>query len=107
MRTLAVKARKKAAEVAKEGAYREQLRHPIEEDLAVFSAYWDRGVTCSPGAISAKLAELAPQIRQVWVVRRGDVPLVPAGHRLRGARLAPLLERDGARQVPGQQRQLP
>ncbi|MFE4723949.1 glycosyltransferase family 2 protein, partial [Streptomyces sp. NPDC056728] len=41
VRTLAAKARKKAAEVAKEGAYREQLRHPIEEDLAVFSAYWD------------------------------------------------------------------
>lgn len=79
VRTLAAKARKKAAEVAKEGAYREQLRHPIEEDLAVFSAYWDRGVTCNPGAISAKLAELAPQIRQVWVVRRDDVPLVPAG----------------------------
>jgi CDP-glycerol glycerophosphotransferase len=79
VRTLAAKAKKKAAEVAKEGAYREQLRHPIEEDLAVFSAYWDRGVTCNPGAISAKLGELAPQIRQVWVVRRDDVPLVPAG----------------------------
>ncbi|MFF1688345.1 MULTISPECIES: CDP-glycerol glycerophosphotransferase family protein [unclassified Streptomyces] len=78
-RTLVARARKKAAEVAKERAYREQLRHPIEEDLAVFSAYWDRGVTCNPGAISAKLGELAPQIRQVWVVRRDDVPLVPAG----------------------------
>ncbi|MGW5861398.1 bifunctional glycosyltransferase/CDP-glycerol:glycerophosphate glycerophosphotransferase [Streptomyces sp. NPDC055239] len=79
VRTFTVKAKKKAAEAAKEGMYREQLRHPVEEDLAVFSAYWDRGVTCSPGAISAKLVELAPQVRQVWVVRRDDVPLVPAG----------------------------
>ncbi|MFD0068119.1 CDP-glycerol glycerophosphotransferase family protein [Streptomyces sp. NPDC056690] len=87
-RTLVAKARKKAAEVAKERAYREQLRHPIEEDLAVFSAYWSRGVTCNPGAISAKLRELAPQIRQVWVVRRDDVPLVPAGidYVVRGSR---------------------
>ncbi len=79
LRTLAVAAKKKASDVAKEGAYREQLRHPVEEDLAVFSAYWDRGVTCSPGAISAKLAELAPHIRQVWLIRRSDEPLVPAG----------------------------
>ncbi len=79
VRTLAVKAKRKAADLARESAYREQLRHPLEEDLAVFSAYWDRGVACSPGAISAKLAELAPDIRQVWVVRRADVPLMPAG----------------------------
>jgi CDP-glycerol glycerophosphotransferase len=79
VRTLAVRAKRKAGEVAREGAYREQLRHPVEPDLAVFSAYWDRGVSCSPGAISAKLAELAPEIRQVWVVRRADVPLMPAG----------------------------
>ncbi|AEW96596.1 MULTISPECIES: bifunctional glycosyltransferase/CDP-glycerol:glycerophosphate glycerophosphotransferase [Streptomycetaceae] len=79
VRSLAVKAKKKAGQYATESAYREQLRHPIEEDLAVFSAYWDRGVTCSPAAISAQLAELAPGIRQVWVVRRAGVPLVPAG----------------------------
>ena len=79
VRSLTLKAKRKAGQMAKESAYREQLRHPVEEDLAVFSAYWDRGVTCSPGAISAKLAELAPQIRQVWVVRRADVPLMPPG----------------------------
>ncbi|MDI5968325.1 bifunctional glycosyltransferase family 2 protein/CDP-glycerol:glycerophosphate glycerophosphotransferase [Streptomyces sp. SL13] len=79
VRGLAVKAKRKAAAVVKDGVYREQLRHPVEEDLAVFSAYWDRGVACSPGAISAKLAELAPHIRQVWVVRGRDVPLLPPG----------------------------
>jgi CDP-glycerol glycerophosphotransferase len=79
VRTIAVKAKRSLAGRAMESAYREQLRHPIEEDLAVFSAYWDRGVTCSPAAISAKLAELAPHIRQVWVVRESNVPLIPAG----------------------------
>lgn len=77
--SLAASAKQKAAEVAKEGIYREQMRHPVEEDLAVFSAYWDRGVACSPGAISAKLAEIAPHIRQVWLVRRADEPLMPPG----------------------------
>ncbi len=79
VRSLAVKAKRRAAQAVRDGAYREQLRHPVEPDLAVFSAYWDRGIACSPGAISARLAELAPDIRQVWVVRRGDVPLVPPG----------------------------
>ncbi|PWI44173.1 bifunctional glycosyltransferase family 2 protein/CDP-glycerol:glycerophosphate glycerophosphotransferase [Streptomyces sp. ICBB 8177] len=79
VRTLAVRTKKALAEKVKAGEYHEQLRHPIEEDLAVFSAYWDRGVACSPGAISAKLAELAPHIRQVWVTRRANVPLLPPG----------------------------
>ncbi len=79
VRTLAVKAKRTLSEKAMEGVYREQMRHPIEEDLAVFSAYWDRGVACSPAAISAKLAELAPRVRQVWSVRKADVPLMPAG----------------------------
>ena len=79
LHSIASRIRRKAAGTAMEGYYREQCRHPVEEDLAVFSAYWDRGVTGSPGAISAKLAELAPDVRQVWVARRGAVPLLPPG----------------------------
>ncbi len=79
VRGLAVRTRRRAADLVKDGFYREQLRHPVEEDLAVFSAYWDRGIACSPGAISARLAELAPGVRQVWVVRKRDVPLLPPG----------------------------
>jgi CDP-glycerol glycerophosphotransferase len=79
VRGFAVKAKYKAAEVTTERMYREQLRRPLDEELVVFSAYWDRGVACSPAAIAAKLAELAPTIRQVWVVRRQNVPLLPPG----------------------------
>ncbi|MFE5028797.1 CDP-glycerol:glycerophosphate glycerophosphotransferase [Streptomyces sp. NPDC056656] len=59
--------------------YRRELRRPVDPDLAVFSAYWDRGVACNPGAIAAKLAELAPRVHQVWVVRAADAPLLPPG----------------------------
>ncbi|MFG2519017.1 CDP-glycerol glycerophosphotransferase family protein [Streptomyces sp. NPDC048527] len=59
--------------------YQRELRRPVDPDLAVFSSYWDRGVSCNPAAIAAKLAELAPRIHQVWVVRSADVPLLPPG----------------------------
>jgi CDP-glycerol glycerophosphotransferase len=79
LRTVAGKAKQVLGEKARDGAYRELMRLPLEEDLAVFSAYWDRGLACSPAAISAKLAELSPGIRQLWVVRRANVPLIPPG----------------------------
>ncbi|MFA3842879.1 bifunctional glycosyltransferase/CDP-glycerol:glycerophosphate glycerophosphotransferase [Streptomyces aureus] len=57
--------------------YQVRSRAPLDPNLAVFSAYWDRGVTCNPAAISDRLAELAPHIRQVWTVRRAGRALVP------------------------------
>ncbi|MEU6661070.1 CDP-glycerol glycerophosphotransferase family protein [Streptomyces sp. NPDC046821] len=63
----------------REVRYRAELRRPVDPDLAVFSAYWDRGVACNPGAIAAKLAELAPRIHPVWVVAAANVPLLPPG----------------------------
>ncbi|MEU3983691.1 CDP-glycerol glycerophosphotransferase family protein [Streptomyces sp. NPDC026672] len=63
----------------REHRYRRALRRPIDPDLAVFSAYWDRGVTCNPAAIAAELAERAPHIHQVWVVNRRDAALLPPG----------------------------
>lgn len=59
--------------------YRRALSRPVDPNLAVFSAYWDRGVACNPGAIAAKLAELAPHIRPVWVVSKRTVALLPPG----------------------------
>lgn len=52
---------------------------PLDPDLAVFTAYWNRGVTCNPGAIATKLAEIAPHIKPVWVSGRARVPLLPPG----------------------------
>lgn len=59
--------------------YRSQLRMGLDENLAVFSAYWSRGYSCNPAAIDAELARLAPHIRRVWAVRADQVDRVPKG----------------------------
>lgn len=59
--------------------YQSQLRLPVDENLAVFSAYWSRGYACNPAAIDAELARLAPHIRRVWAVRAEHVSRVPKG----------------------------
>ncbi|MER5910785.1 CDP-glycerol glycerophosphotransferase family protein [Streptomyces sp. NPDC001982] len=63
----------------REHQYRRGLGRPVDCDLAVFSAYWDRGVACNPAAIAAKLAELAPHIQPVWVVKQRNTQLLPPG----------------------------
>ena len=59
--------------------YRFHLLLPVDDTLAVYAAYWYRGVACNPGAIAAKAAELAPRVRNVWVVGRAQVSAVPPG----------------------------
>ncbi|WP_225822952.1 CDP-glycerol glycerophosphotransferase family protein [Streptomyces naphthomycinicus] len=59
--------------------YRRALSRPVDPGLAVFAAYWDRGVACNPAAIAAKLAELAPHIHPVWVVSKEKAALLPPG----------------------------
>ncbi|HEV7962873.1 MAG TPA: bifunctional glycosyltransferase family 2 protein/CDP-glycerol:glycerophosphate glycerophosphotransferase [Actinoplanes sp.] len=61
------------------GYYHLQLRLPMDPKLALYAAYWYRGVTCNPAAIAAKAAELAPDVRSVWVVGRARVPSLPPG----------------------------
>jgi CDP-glycerol glycerophosphotransferase len=67
--------------------YRWQLHRPIDENLAVYAAYWYRGYACNPAAVYEKAAELAPHVRGVWVVRRtgrevpAGVPVVRPGTR--------------------------
>ncbi|SCF86762.1 CDP-glycerol:poly(glycerophosphate) glycerophosphotransferase [Streptomyces sp. LamerLS-31b] len=63
----------------REQQYRRALSRPVDADLAVFAAYWERGVACNPAAIAAKLAELAPHIRPVWVVSKDNTALLPPG----------------------------
>ncbi|MFF9638171.1 CDP-glycerol glycerophosphotransferase family protein [Streptomyces bacillaris] len=84
--TARTKLRKRAAKVktrlgrkAYDQLYQMHLRRPIDENLAVYSAYWNRGVTCNPAAIFEKAKELAPHIRGVWIVRPGEEKNVPAG----------------------------
>ncbi|MEV8596461.1 CDP-glycerol glycerophosphotransferase family protein [Streptomyces sp. NPDC052012] len=59
--------------------YRRALHRPVDTRLAVFAAYWNRGVACNPAAIAAKLAELAPDIHPVWVVTAENAALLPPG----------------------------
>ncbi|GAA4296006.1 CDP-glycerol glycerophosphotransferase family protein [Streptomyces venetus] len=76
----AVRARKRQAGTRlRDHQYRRALGRPVDPDLAVFSAYWNRGVACNPAAIAAELAELAPQIHPVWVVTRENAALLPPG----------------------------
>jgi CDP-glycerol glycerophosphotransferase len=74
---------RKAAGKARQGVYRAyyrlQLRGPVDDQLALYAAYWYRGVTCNPAAIARKTAELAPGVRNVWVVGRNRVKSVPPG----------------------------
>jgi CDP-glycerol glycerophosphotransferase len=60
------------------GYYHTQLLRPIDENLAVYAAYWYRGYACNPAAIFEKARELAPAVRGVWVVKSAGAVL-PAG----------------------------
>jgi CDP-glycerol glycerophosphotransferase len=59
--------------------YRAALRTPVDENLAVYAAYWYRGYACNPAAIYEEAKRLVPQIRGVWVVRREAVEHMPPG----------------------------
>ncbi|MFF2845420.1 CDP-glycerol glycerophosphotransferase family protein [Streptomyces sp. NPDC058001] len=71
--------KRKVGTTLRDHRYRKALAGPVDPDLAVFSAYWDRGVACNPAAIAAKLGELAPHIHPVWVVSTANAPLLPPG----------------------------
>ncbi|MFB7526680.1 CDP-glycerol glycerophosphotransferase family protein [Streptomyces sp. NPDC056178] len=60
-------------------AYRMDLHRRLDPRLAVYGAYWNRGVACNPAAIHAKALELAPHIRGVWAVSSRHRDRVPPG----------------------------
>ncbi|MET7749406.1 bifunctional glycosyltransferase family 2 protein/CDP-glycerol:glycerophosphate glycerophosphotransferase [Micromonospora sp. NPDC005367] len=59
--------------------YRYHVRRPMDENLAVFSMYWGKGYGCNPRAVYEKMTELAPGVRGVWEVKRGQERSVPPG----------------------------
>ncbi|MFE9835088.1 CDP-glycerol glycerophosphotransferase family protein [Streptomyces sp. NPDC005551] len=59
--------------------YALNLRRSLDENLAVYCAYWGRGYACNPAAIHAKARELAPHIRSVFLVEADAVDAVPKG----------------------------
>ncbi|NBE53602.1 bifunctional glycosyltransferase/CDP-glycerol:glycerophosphate glycerophosphotransferase [Streptomyces boluensis] len=60
-------------------AYRTDRRRSLDPHLAVYGAYWNRGLSCNPLAVYEKARELAPHIRGVWVVSSRHKGKVPAG----------------------------
>ncbi|MFG3123193.1 CDP-glycerol glycerophosphotransferase family protein [Streptomyces sp. NPDC017615] len=75
----ATKAKHKLGKTAYNRLYRLHLRRPVDENLAVYAAYWNRGVACNPAAIYEKAKELAPNVHGVWVIKKDAVDTVPAG----------------------------
>ncbi|OIJ86369.1 CDP-glycerol--poly(glycerophosphate) glycerophosphotransferase [Streptomyces sp. MUSC 14] len=76
----AVKSRKKELGAKlRDQQYQRALSRPVNPHLAVFAAYWERGVACNPAAIAAKMAELTPHIHPVWVVSKSNEALLPPG----------------------------
>jgi CDP-glycerol glycerophosphotransferase len=59
--------------------YHERLQAPVDPDLALFAAYWNRGYACNPRAIFERARELVPGLRGVWVVRRDAAAAMPGG----------------------------
>ncbi|MFI5658820.1 CDP-glycerol glycerophosphotransferase family protein [Streptomyces sp. NPDC051684] len=57
--------------------YRIQCRLPVKHDLAVFSAYWNRGYSCSPAAIESTVRDLVPSIRTAWIAHPAFTHTVP------------------------------
>ncbi|MFG2832216.1 CDP-glycerol glycerophosphotransferase family protein [Streptomyces sp. NPDC048434] len=73
------KAQRAMSKRASSAFYRMQLSRPLDPDLAVFSAYWNRTPACNPLAIYEKAKELVPHLHGVWVVREDLVDTVPDG----------------------------
>ncbi|GHH31994.1 bifunctional glycosyltransferase/CDP-glycerol:glycerophosphate glycerophosphotransferase [Streptomyces candidus] len=61
--------------------YRVQRQFPVREDQAVFAAYGDRGYSCNPAAIEAKVRDLAPHVRTAWIAAPAHQHTVPLGTR--------------------------
>ncbi|MFJ8755282.1 CDP-glycerol glycerophosphotransferase family protein [Streptomyces sp. NPDC102441] len=59
--------------------YRVDLHRPLDPNLAVYGAYWNRGVACNPAAVYAKARELVPHIHGVWAVSSRHRDRMPPG----------------------------
>lgn len=73
------KTRRTLGKQAYQRFYQMHLRRPVDENLAVYAAYWNRTPACNPLAIYRKAKELAPHIHGVWLIRKGQEDTVPQG----------------------------
>ncbi|MEU8972945.1 bifunctional glycosyltransferase family 2 protein/CDP-glycerol:glycerophosphate glycerophosphotransferase [Streptomyces monashensis] len=68
-----------AATAVRRAYYRVCLLLPVDDRLAVYAAYWNRGYACNPAAVFEKARELTPGIRGVWVVAKDRTGSIPPG----------------------------
>ncbi|MFF0017946.1 CDP-glycerol glycerophosphotransferase family protein [Streptomyces sp. NPDC005374] len=61
--------------------YRVQLRLPLRQDRAAFSAYGGRGHGCNPGALEEAFRAFAPHIRTAWIARPEHHHTIPTATR--------------------------
>ena len=61
--------------------YRVQLRLPLREDRAVFTAYDGRGHGCNPGAMEEAFRTFAPHIRTAWIAHPEHHHTIPTATR--------------------------
>ncbi|MFF2726282.1 CDP-glycerol glycerophosphotransferase family protein [Streptomyces sp. NPDC058008] len=78
-RAVARAARKSLRARVMRALYRADLHRRLDPRLAVYGAYWNRGVACNPAAVYAKARELVPHIRGVWVVSSRHRDRMPPG----------------------------
>ncbi|MEU8762815.1 CDP-glycerol glycerophosphotransferase family protein [Streptomyces sp. NPDC048659] len=59
--------------------YRAQRMLPVQQDVAVFAAYWNGAYSCNPAAIHEKMKELAPGMKAVWILKNDATSRPPKG----------------------------
>jgi CDP-glycerol glycerophosphotransferase len=59
--------------------YTIQRHLPMDENLAVYSAYWMKAYGCNPAAIYEEAARVAPHVRGLWVARKDFRHAMPKG----------------------------
>ncbi|MCQ4213043.1 bifunctional glycosyltransferase/CDP-glycerol:glycerophosphate glycerophosphotransferase [Streptomyces longispororuber] len=80
VRSALARRKKKIRSRVMKAAYRTDLRTArLDPDLAVYGAYWNRGVSCNPAAIHARAREIAPHVNGVFVVSSRHRDRVPDG----------------------------
>ncbi|MEV4411165.1 bifunctional glycosyltransferase family 2 protein/CDP-glycerol:glycerophosphate glycerophosphotransferase [Catellatospora sp. NPDC049609] len=68
--------------------YEFQRLLPVDDRLALYAAYWYRGVACNPAAVYHEARRLAPHVRGVWLVRPETAGQVTEPHLVDGSRAA-------------------
>jgi CDP-glycerol glycerophosphotransferase len=61
------------------GYYRIHMHLRLDENLAVYAAYWYRGYSCNPAAIYEAARRIVPSVHGVWIVQRGAEESMPEG----------------------------